>query len=67
METVGTFSSGIAHNFNNILAGILGHTEMVEEHLASEARPQRNLDRDPARRGARAGSGRSNPYIRTPP
>ena len=43
METVGTFSSGIAHNFNNILAGILGHTEMVEEHLASEARPQRNL------------------------
>jgi signal transduction histidine kinase len=43
METVGTFSSGIAHNFNNILAGILGHTEMVEEHLASEARPRRNL------------------------
>jgi signal transduction histidine kinase len=43
METVGTFSSGIAHNFNNILAGILGHTEMAEEHLAAEARPQRNL------------------------
>lgn len=41
METVGTFSSGIAHNFNNILAGILGHTEMAEEHLASDAR--RNL------------------------
>ena len=36
METVGTFSSGIAHNFNNILGGILGHTEMAEEHLASE-------------------------------
>jgi signal transduction histidine kinase len=43
METVGTFSSGIAHNFNNILAGILGHTEMMEEHLVSEARPRRNL------------------------
>ena len=43
METVGTFSSGIAHNFNNILAGILGHTEMAEEYLASEARPRRNL------------------------
>jgi signal transduction histidine kinase len=38
METVGTFSSGIAHNFNNILAGILGHTEIVEEHLVPEAR-----------------------------
>jgi hypothetical protein len=41
METVGTFSSGIAHNFNNILGGILGHTEMAEEHLASNARPRR--------------------------
>jgi len=50
METVGTFSSGIAHNFNNILGGILGHTEMVEEYLASDARPRRNLDA--IRRGA---------------
>ena len=44
METVGTFTSGIAHNFNNILGGILGHTEMAEEHLSSDARPRRNLD-----------------------
>jgi len=50
METVGTFSSGIAHNFNNILAGILGHTEMVEEHLPPEARTRRNLTA--IRRGA---------------
>ncbi len=50
METVGTFSSGIAHNFNNILSGILGHTEMVEEHLASDPRPRRNLEA--IRRGA---------------
>jgi signal transduction histidine kinase/CheY-like chemotaxis protein len=50
METVGTFSSGIAHNFNNILGGILGHTEMVEEHLPSDARPRRNLEA--IRRGA---------------
>lgn len=50
METVGTFSSGIAHNFNNILAGILGHTEMAEEHLAPEAGPRRNLTA--IRRGA---------------
>jgi signal transduction histidine kinase/CheY-like chemotaxis protein len=44
METVGTFTSGIAHNFNNILGGILGHTEMVEEHLSSDARRRHNLD-----------------------
>ena len=50
LETVGTFSSGIAHNFNNILAGILGHTEMVEEQLALEARTRRNLTA--IRRGA---------------
>ena len=50
METVGTFTSGIAHNFNNILGGILGHTEMVEERLSSDARPCRNLDA--IRRGA---------------
>jgi signal transduction histidine kinase len=50
METVGTFSSGIAHNFNNILACILGHTEIVEEHLAPEARRRGNLTA--IRRGA---------------
>jgi signal transduction histidine kinase len=50
METVGTFSSGIAHNFNNILGGILGHAEMMEEYLSSDARPRRNLDA--IRRGA---------------
>jgi signal transduction histidine kinase len=44
METVGTFASGIAHNFNNILGGILGHTEMVEESLSSDVRRRRNLD-----------------------
>jgi signal transduction histidine kinase len=50
METVGTFTSGIAHNFNNILGGILGHAEMVEEHLSADARSRRNLDA--IRRGA---------------
>ncbi len=44
METIGTFTSGIAHNFNNILGGILGHTEMIEEQLSSDVGPRRNLD-----------------------
>jgi len=30
MEALGTFASGIAHNFNNILGAILGHAEMAE-------------------------------------
>ena len=30
METLGAFASGIAHNFNNILAAMLGHAEFDE-------------------------------------
>ena len=30
METIGTFASGIAHNFNNIVGAILGYTEMAD-------------------------------------
>jgi signal transduction histidine kinase len=50
LEKVGTFTSGIAHNFNNILGGILGHSEVIEERLGSDARLRRNLGA--IRRGA---------------
>jgi signal transduction histidine kinase len=50
MEAVGTFTSGIAHNFNNILGGILGHSEVIEDRLGSDARLLRNLGA--IRRGA---------------
>jgi signal transduction histidine kinase len=50
METVGTLTSGIAHNFNNILGGILGHSEVLEGDLGSNARSLRHLDS--IRRGA---------------
>jgi signal transduction histidine kinase len=50
LETVGTFTSGMAHNFNNILGGILGHSEVIEEHFGSDARLLRNLGA--IRRGA---------------
>jgi signal transduction histidine kinase/CheY-like chemotaxis protein len=43
MERIGIFTSGIAHNFNNILGGILGHSELMEERLGSDARLARNL------------------------
>ncbi|MDH5785986.1 MAG: response regulator [Chromatiales bacterium] len=35
MSAIGTLSSGIAHEFNNILASIMGYTELVQEHLES--------------------------------
>ncbi len=44
METVGALTSGIAHNFNNILGAILGHTEMAEAQLSSDSPAIRNLD-----------------------
>jgi signal transduction histidine kinase/CheY-like chemotaxis protein len=50
MEKIGTLTSGIAHNFNNILGGILGHSEVMEEHLGRDARLGRNLSA--IRRGA---------------
>ena len=39
MEAVGTLTSGIAHNFNNIIAAILGYAEIAEARLASDSGP----------------------------
>ena len=43
METIGAFASGIAHNFNNIVGAILGHTEMADAQVRSGRRPDGNL------------------------
>jgi signal transduction histidine kinase len=43
METVGALSSGIAHNFNNIVGAILGFTEMAHAHVKSGSRVANSL------------------------
>jgi signal transduction histidine kinase/CheY-like chemotaxis protein len=43
METIGTFASGIAHNFNNIVGAILGYTEMADARVRSGGRPAASL------------------------
>jgi signal transduction histidine kinase/CheY-like chemotaxis protein len=53
METVGALASGIAHNFNNIVGAILGHTEMAEVQIASDSRPARSI-KEIRRAGERA-------------
>jgi signal transduction histidine kinase len=53
METVGALASGIAHNFNNIVGAILGHTEMAEAQLAPDSRPARDI-KEIRRAGERA-------------
>lgn len=36
MEAIGTLSGGVAHDFNNILTVILGHTEILLQELKSK-------------------------------
>ncbi len=43
MEAVGGFASGIAHNFNNILAAIGGYAEMAAEGVRGKSRVARQL------------------------
>ncbi|MCP3397862.1 two-component system VirA-like sensor kinase [Bradyrhizobium sp. CCGB20] len=43
METVGTFASGIAHNFNNIVGAILGYAEMADARVPSGSGPAASL------------------------
>ncbi|MEJ1962782.1 MAG: two-component system VirA-like sensor kinase [Gammaproteobacteria bacterium] len=38
METIGAISSGIAHNFNNIVGAILGYTERAQAYAANDKR-----------------------------
>ena len=45
MEALGTLSGGIAHGFNNLLAAIIGFTELVAGHAAKGSRDARHLQR----------------------
>ena len=45
MEALGTLSGGIAHGFNNLLAAIIGFTELVAGHAAKGSRDARHLER----------------------
>ncbi len=45
MEALGTLTGGVAHDFNNILAAIIGFTELVEEHVPKESREAHHLKR----------------------
>lgn len=44
MQVVGSLASGIAHNFNNIIAAILGYSEMVEPQLTAGTKPAQHVD-----------------------
>jgi signal transduction histidine kinase len=43
LETVGTLTSGIAHNFNNVLGVMLGHAELAYDNLEPRAVSARHV------------------------
>jgi signal transduction histidine kinase len=44
MQMIGSLASGVAHNFNNIIAAILGYSEMVEPQLTPGSKPAEQVD-----------------------
>ena len=44
LEAVGTFASGIAHNFNNVVGAIMGHAEMAGDGLHANEPRARHVD-----------------------
>jgi signal transduction histidine kinase len=53
MQMVGLLASGIAHNFNNIIAAILGYSEMVEPQMVRGTKSARHVEE--IRRAAKRG------------
>ena len=45
MEAVGTLAGGIAHEFNNFLAPILGYTELAMAAQPRDSRPRQQLEK----------------------
>ncbi|MDH3599845.1 MAG: ATP-binding protein [Candidatus Tectomicrobia bacterium] len=43
MQSIGTLASGIAHEFNNILAAMLGYTELTQDDLPRQSSAWHNL------------------------
>jgi len=43
LEAIGTLAGGVAHDFNNILAGLLGGLELLDEQLVTTSVPRQDV------------------------
>ena len=44
LESLGTLAGGVAHDFNNVLAAVLGYAEMARQGAVDDSRQARQLD-----------------------
>jgi signal transduction histidine kinase len=44
METIGQLTGGIAHDFNNLLMVVLGNLQLLNKHVAGDAKATRLID-----------------------
>ncbi|MGL1893874.1 MAG: response regulator [Spirochaetaceae bacterium] len=43
LDAIGQLSNGISHNFNNMISGIIGGTELLQLHLVEDEKSQKYL------------------------
>jgi PAS domain S-box-containing protein len=44
MEAIGRLAGGIAHDFNNLLSVILGHSDLLEQHVGTNGRFRKSVE-----------------------
>lgn len=55
LESLGTLAGGVAHDFNNVLAAVIGNVDLLEASLGEGARQELEEIREAAERGRELG------------